>query len=92
MKVLPLRNHVTRSTLGKVLALSLLKRDGHKVLVGLGLDALSPAQVNFKDMLLVGGMRMQELKPAEYDLQVSSKHTVKYGARHWTNLHIQSQT
>jgi hypothetical protein len=80
-------DHVARSesahdanTLGKVLSLSLRKRDGHKVLVGLYLDALAPVQINFKDMLLVGGLHMQELKPAECDRQVSAasaSHTVE---------------
>jgi hypothetical protein len=77
-------NHVTHSkishqanTLGKVLALSLLERDGNKVLVGLELDVLSPAQMNVKNMLLVGGLRMQQLESAEQTRQVSTSHAVE---------------
>jgi hypothetical protein len=63
-------NHVAHSeisqyeadTLAKMLELCLLKHDRHKVLVGLDPDAIVPAQMNFKDMLLNGGLRMQVLK------------------------------
>jgi hypothetical protein len=33
--------------------------------------------MNFKDMLLVGGLRMQELKSAECAGQVGASHTVE---------------
>jgi hypothetical protein len=45
----------------KVLALALLNQNGNKFLVGLDLDTLAATQINFKDMLLVGGLRMFSL-------------------------------
>jgi hypothetical protein len=70
-------NHVTRfesaheaNTLAKMLGLGLLKQDRDKILVGLDLDAFAIAQMNFKDMLLVGGLRMQELKSAKFAGQI----------------------
>jgi hypothetical protein len=65
------------NTLAKLRLLALLKQDGHKVLVGLDLNALAPAQMDFKNTLLVGGLRIQERKSAECDRQVSAKHTVE---------------
>jgi hypothetical protein len=78
------RNHVAHGeiaheadTVTKMLALALLNQDGNKVLIGLELDALATTQMHFKDMLLVGGLRVQELKSRELDRQGSASNTVK---------------
>ena len=44
----------------KMLVLALLNQYGDKVLVGLEHDALASTQIDFKDMLLFGGLRMRE--------------------------------
>jgi hypothetical protein len=57
--------------------MSLLKQDVRKDFVRLDLDALAPAQMYFKEMVFLGGLRMEERKPAELGRQVSAKNTVK---------------
>jgi hypothetical protein len=59
-------------TVLKVLAQTLLNQDGDKVLVGLELDALATTQMHFKDVLLVGGLRVRECESRELGRQRGS--------------------
>jgi hypothetical protein len=84
MTFLPSANHVAQSeiaheanTVKKVLALALLNQDGNEVLVGLELDALATTRMNFKDMLLVGGLCVRERESRELGRQGSAEHTVQ---------------
>ena len=51
------------NTVKKVLTLTLFNQNRNKILVGLELDALATTQMHFKDMLLVGGLRMRYSNP-----------------------------
>jgi hypothetical protein len=76
------RNHVAHSEIAhkadaitKVLVMAHLNQDRNKVLVGLKLEALATTHMHFKDMLLVGGLRVRERESRELGRQVSIQHT-----------------
>jgi hypothetical protein len=87
--------------------LALLDQDGNKVLVGLQLDTLPPAQMNFKDMLLSVGCVCKN-STWEFARQFSAsnavqivypdfrlrEHPSQYGSRRWkcTKRHVVSST
>jgi hypothetical protein len=78
------RNHASLSkvahetdTVMKVLTLALLNQDRNEILVSLELDTLATTQMHFKDMLLVGGLRMREGESCQLGRQVSLQHTVE---------------
>jgi hypothetical protein len=64
------------NTVKKVLTLTLLNQDRNKILVGLELDALVNIHMDFKDMLLVGGLSVRERESRELGRQCSASHTV----------------
>jgi hypothetical protein len=57
--------------------LPLLNQDRDKVLAGFDLDTFPPAQMQFKDMLLVGGLRVRERKTRKFARQLRASHAVE---------------
>jgi hypothetical protein len=52
-------SHEASALSAKCLPWPLLNQDRNKVLVGLEFDALATTQMDFKDVLLVGGLRVR---------------------------------
>jgi hypothetical protein len=65
------------SAITKVLAPTLLNQGRNKVLVGLELDTLAPTQIDFKDMLFIGELRVRERESRELGRQGGAQHTVQ---------------
>ncbi len=68
------------NTVTKVLAMALLNQHGNQILVGLELESLAPSKIDFKDMLLLGGLRMRDayyshLRVHETVLALVCRHT-----------------